>query len=379
MNAPSAGLRARVLMTIVSATAMFSMGSLKPGLSDTACIKVTSNGTLPNLLRLYGTTTGTGLDAYLNVVVTRGTGGTSFDDCTGFAADTSDWRGLGAGVVYSGTLQAFPDDWAGGVVDPRVAVPEAWTTGETHTYRFAVTLADTDAAQGLTATQTFTWEARNTSLYSQVVLSDGPASYWKLDEAAGTTATDTAGGISGTYTNGPVLNQTSGVKDAGTAVSLDGVNDFISMGDVYDFAGNAPFSIELWVNRSSTVQRGLVSKYNGGTTYGWYLGLLAAGHPTSPGVLYIDRYNTTAGSELRGTTNLLPDRWYHVAATYDGATLRLYVNGSQESSMPAPDALLDTTTPMGTSTFPGLMDELAVYTRALTAQQVGEHFAAGRR
>ena len=204
----SPGLRARVLMTIVmvavmaaiaipgtisaftstasdapntfsagtvtlddndSATAMFSMAGLKPGLSDTACIKVTSNGTLPNLLRVYGTTTGTGLDAYLNVVVTRGTGATSFDDCTGFTPDASDWRGLGAGVVFSGTLQAFPDDWAGGVVDPRAAVPEAWTTGETHTYRFAVTLADTDAAQGLTAAQTFTWEARNTTLYSQVV------------------------------------------------------------------------------------------------------------------------------------------------------------------------------------------------------------------
>jgi hypothetical protein len=151
------------------------------------------------------------------------------------------------------------------------------------------------------------------------------------------------------------------------------------MGDVYDFAGNAPFSVELWVNRSSSVQRGLVTKYNGGTTYGWYLGLLAGSHPTSPGVVYIDRYNTTAGVELRGTTNLLPGQWYHLVATYDGATLRLYVNGTQEAVAAAPDALLDTSTAMGTSTFPGHMDEIAIYTRALSAQQVAEHHNAGRR
>ena len=43
-----------------SSTAMFSMAGLKPGDSDTACIKVTSTGTLPSLVRMYGTTTGPG-------------------------------------------------------------------------------------------------------------------------------------------------------------------------------------------------------------------------------------------------------------------------------------------------------------------------------
>ena len=39
---------------------------------------------------------------------------------------------------------------------------ESWTTGETHVYKLQVTLQDNIAAKGKSATQIFTWEARNT-------------------------------------------------------------------------------------------------------------------------------------------------------------------------------------------------------------------------
>jgi predicted ribosomally synthesized peptide with SipW-like signal peptide len=133
----------------------------KPGDTDTSCIRVSYSGTLASTVRLYGTTTGTGLDAYLTLTVTRGTLTTAFPDCTGFTADTTNYLTLGNGVIYNGTVQGFADDYAGGIVDPKVATPESWTTGETHDYRFTVTVADSDAAQGKTATQAFTWEARN--------------------------------------------------------------------------------------------------------------------------------------------------------------------------------------------------------------------------
>lgn len=69
--------------------------------------------------------------------------------------------GAGAGVVYSGTLQSFPDDYTSGLVDPTPGSPESWTNGETHTYKFVVSVQDNNSAQGKNATQTFTWEARN--------------------------------------------------------------------------------------------------------------------------------------------------------------------------------------------------------------------------
>jgi hypothetical protein len=113
-------------------------------------------------VRLYGSTSGTGLDQYLDVVVTRGTiSAGAFDSCTRFVADALNYIGAGPGVIYSGTLQGFPDTFAAGLVDPLV-FPEVWTSGETHAYRSTVTVQSNSAAQGRNATQTFTWEARNT-------------------------------------------------------------------------------------------------------------------------------------------------------------------------------------------------------------------------
>src|SRR3712207_5575471 len=54
-------------------SAMLGLSGAKPGDTDTTCVTVTSTGTLASLVRLYGTTGGSGLDAYLNLVVTRGT------------------------------------------------------------------------------------------------------------------------------------------------------------------------------------------------------------------------------------------------------------------------------------------------------------------
>jgi predicted ribosomally synthesized peptide with SipW-like signal peptide len=144
-------------------SAMLALTASKPGDSDTSCIRVSYTGSLAASVRLFGTTTGTGLDAYLNLTVTRGTisGSPTFDSCTGFSADGTDYLGSGNGVIYSGTLQGFADDYNAGIVDPTSGSPESWTANETHDYKFVVSLADNNNAQGLNANQTFTWEARN--------------------------------------------------------------------------------------------------------------------------------------------------------------------------------------------------------------------------
>ena len=145
-----------------SNTAMFNLSNAKPGDTDTACINVVYSGTLPANVRIFGTTAGTGLDQYLTLTVTRGIQTTpAFDSCTGFTPDTTNYIGAGAGVIYNGNLQGFADDYAAGIVDPVAGSPEAWTNPENHLYRFVVTLQDNNLAQGKNATQTFTWEARN--------------------------------------------------------------------------------------------------------------------------------------------------------------------------------------------------------------------------
>jgi hypothetical protein len=145
-------------------SSLLSLSGTVPGDTATACIKVSYSGSLPATVRLHGTTTGSGLDQYLDLKVTRGAYSPSdpaFKSCTNFQADGTNYIGAGNGVIYNGTLQGLPDDYASGLVDPLSGSPESWTTGESHVYRIQVTLQSNFAAQNKDAVQTFRWEARN--------------------------------------------------------------------------------------------------------------------------------------------------------------------------------------------------------------------------
>ncbi len=137
---------------------LFSLTGMRPGITTSRCIRVDYTGTLPTAIRLYGATTaGTGLEDYVNLTVTRGTVSSgAFPDCTNFTPDVADHSGLGAGVLYTGRMNAYPSTWATGIADPN----SAWAQGESHYYRFAVDLEPDDDAQGKDATETFSWEAR---------------------------------------------------------------------------------------------------------------------------------------------------------------------------------------------------------------------------
>jgi hypothetical protein len=144
-----------------SDTALLSLSGAKPGNSDTGCIRVTYTGSLDATVRIYATLAGA-LAPYLDVTVTRGTDPSpSFDSCAGFTADGTNYIGQGPGVIYSGTLAAFPSNWAGGVVDPTSASPATWSTSTSRSYRISVSLQNDPAAQGLSGSASFTWEARN--------------------------------------------------------------------------------------------------------------------------------------------------------------------------------------------------------------------------
>jgi hypothetical protein len=144
-------------------TALLALANATPGQSDAGCITVTYSGSLAATVWLYATVTGS--SAGHDVTVTRGSfagGPPAFYSCTGFTADSTNYAGAGAGIVYSGTLAAYPTSVAGNLVDPTVASPESWTTNESHSYQIRAAVRDTDAAQGLSATVGLIWAARNT-------------------------------------------------------------------------------------------------------------------------------------------------------------------------------------------------------------------------
>ena len=139
---------------------MYAVENQKPGDSVTECIKVTYSGSLDSAVKLYASTVEP-LGNYVNLTVTPGTGATTFPDCSGFVADAG-------GAIYTGTLKGFADTHSSydtGLADAPGAATK-WVTNDAVVYRFALTLQDDNAANGVSSAlssgaHSFTWEARN--------------------------------------------------------------------------------------------------------------------------------------------------------------------------------------------------------------------------
>jgi hypothetical protein len=139
-------------------------------------------------------------------------------------------------------------------------------------------------------------------------------------------------------------------------------------------------TLEAWVNPSAAdgVWRTVVFKERpGGMLYSLYANNGAANLPV--GQLFLGN----AEQDAVGPATLPLNTWTHLAATYDGSALRLYVNGSLATTFLVSGALAATTDPLrigGNSIwgeyFSGLIDDVRVYSRALSANEIGTDMAA---
>jgi hypothetical protein len=137
--------------------ALFTATALKPGSTGTNCIAVTSTGSLPSTVKLYGTglTTTKALAASINLTITQGTGG-GFGSCTGFTP-----LATGSGL-YNGTVNDFGSNVATFANGVGTWAPTG-TASETRVYQFTYTVPTTapSTVMGGTASLGFTWEADN--------------------------------------------------------------------------------------------------------------------------------------------------------------------------------------------------------------------------
>jgi concanavalin A-like lectin/glucanase superfamily protein len=234
--------------------------------------------------------------------------------------------------------------------------------------------------------------------YSQTITADAPKSWWRLDETSGTTATDSIGTNNGTYSGTIGYNQPS-LLPAGGGTSIDFGNSLgkINVGDVFDFVGNVSYSVECWVRFSDLVDasaRYLVSKQRTSPSRdGWGMGFNFAqgANQQGPksGVISWQRWNNTTASVVAwpssGAPNIQPGKQYHLVGTYDGSTLRLYINGVLVNTGSASATIIDITEGLAIAAFntatgsssKEVMDEVAIYDYVLSASQIRSHYSAG--
>jgi hypothetical protein len=226
--------------------------------------------------------------------------------------------------------------------------------------------------------------------YANTVLADAPIHYWRFEEpSTATLAADlgTIGNRPGTYTGGMTLGQSSVAANFGNAARFNGASGtYVNLGTFHP--GNS-ITVEAWVNLDPTATAAthtIASRWVGS----WELGTTSADVASFFGF-------TLPGPTLR-TSSAVPlvrGQWQHVVGVLDSAagTLTTYVNGVaggvlsfgpgqmlRDVSAGSVDVKLGASrTGTGATGFNwhGLMDEVAIYDRPLSAAEISAHFQAG--
>ena len=213
----------------------------------------------------------------------------------------------------------------------------------------------------------------------------GPVSLYNFDAGTGTTLVDQSGNdFVGTLVNGPTW--TSGKYNGGLA--FDGVNDYVSMGDVAQADSLTSITVSTWVkfavNGGGGSETHLIDKSqcNGATNGGpWELGVSLFGSHKAEFVIYPQGGSPSAYLVSGSSTTSIDDgAWHYVTGRYDGSRISVWVDGNLENSRAAAGLKMSNTGSSvelggycnGYSRYPfkGALDDMRIYARALTPAEI---------
>ncbi len=236
-----------------------------------------------------------------------------------------------------------------------------------------------------------------TDAYGAAVFADGAEQYWRFDESGGTVAQDSAivGARSGTLgssvarTNGSPIASGRYVTTPGTNTNGSGI---VTHGS--QTAAPSSWSAELWFQTTSTSGGKLIGFENSQNGNGTNTGTDKHIYMSTNGRLHVGVFSSNQ-NRVASTTEAYNDGlWHHVVATQGADGLRLYVDGQQVASTTYTTSRTSTgwwrvgggyltgwaNAPAGNVSnhyFAGAIDEVAVYSTALSAATVSAHYGIG--
>jgi len=210
-------------------------------------------------------------------------------------------------------------------------------------------------------------------------LGRGLVGCWLFNEGAGMKLFDISGyNNTGTLTNMEAADWVQGKR--GKALSFDGSDEYVDLGtSAGNFNNTDSFSVSAWINANTlnSTNRCIVNRVTGSQANGWEMRITTANK-----VRFI-LASTDANYNGQDTTVLSTNTWYHVVGTWNGSDAKIFLNGVEDTSTPITQNSVGTITGTRTlavganaitssSYFPGSIDDVRIYNRALTAQEVKE-------
>jgi PKD repeat protein len=204
---------------------------------------------------------------------------------------------------------------------------------------------------------------------------DGLVAAYGFEETSGTTVTDASGkGNNGTIKEAVRISN----GRFGNALKFDGINDWVTVNDSASLDLSSNMTLEAWVYPQQSMPNDwrtvIMKEQTGGAVYN----LNATNDTNLPGFSFYDG----VWHSLNGPEPLSLNQWTHLVATYDGNVQRLYINGvmvasrNQTGLIPISDGALR----IGGNSilgefFQGYIDEVRIYNRALSAEEVSSNMA----
>ena len=222
-------------------------------------------------------------------------------------------------------------------------------------------------SDGGAATHNFTAPANATAYTATFAESSGLVAAYGFEEGTGTATGDASGrGNDGTL-QGPAW--ASG--HTGGGLSFDGSNDLVTVADDASLDLSSQATLEAWVRPTSSTKGQAAALVKEGTS-----GPVYALHSSGSGRRVSGSVATSGLVEATGP-RLQTGQWAHIAVTYDGATVRLYVDGQAVGSR-STSGLITTSdgalriggTTLANEYFGGTVDDVRVYNRALSASEI---------
>ena len=240
------------------------------------------------------------------------------------------------------------------------------------------------------------------SSYREAVLAAGPWAYWRFEAIDEGAVADEVAGRPPLRTAGPVKLIRAGDHNRCLEFGPDEAEQSVAMDGLWEPPSDPGYAVELWALPGRIGHAALASLIAPGRPGGDYkhlflVELTASDRQSllSPGLFrFLHRWpaGDSGGDNLFSTRHYVPNRWHHIVAQRSGSRLELYVDGIQTQPVsPQSDSasepcrlLLGRLKPIPRPSgrvhsrpFVGLIDELALYNRPLSDEEIRRHHDLG--